>query len=1095
MTRLPSRSAVPQLVLAVFSVGALSAQPTGRTPAATAAPSAAEVLKRVTWRSVGPVNNAGRISVVVGVPGDPLTYYVAGANGAIIKTTNGGTTFKPIFDDQSSGSIGAMAIAPSDPDIIYVGTGEGNPRNNASVGDGMYKSIDGGEHWTKIGLEKSDKIARLIIDSRNPDIVYACVLGREWGANPDRGVYRTADGGMTWKKVLYIDEQTSCSDISADSDNSNIIYAGMYTYRRWAWHLESGAGQTSVWKSVNGGTTWERLSGPDILRGLPRTAMDRIGVAVAPSDPDIVYVISETKDEGELWRSDDAGKSWRTVNRDPNINFRPFYYADIRVDPKNPNRVFSLSGGLYFSEDGGRNFTTIARDVHGDHQAMWIDPVDPRYILEGSDGGWQVSRDGGKNWDIVNTFAFTQFYHINYDMQVPYQVCGGLQDNGNWCGASNSLSGQGIRQADWRNVSGGDGFFTVPVLNKPWLVYSNSQGGMINITDTRSGVQKTIYPYPNRVGSVGDAMLGHKYRFNWNAPIALSPQDPGVVYFGGNVVFRSKDYGLSWEVISPDLTTNDPKKQVSSGGEIVVDNTAAEFHTTLLSIAPSTLDANVVWTASDDGLVHVTRDGGKTWVKSFEKVPGIKPNAWLATIEASSFDVGTAYVTADRHQDDDYTPYIFMTTDFGRTWRSIRGDLPDRAWWTHVIREDPKNRNLLYVGTEAGVWASWNRGVNWVSLRGSLPVTPVRDMQIHPRDNDLLLATHGRGLYILDDLTPLQKLTDAQTADAELFDIRNAIRWNIWTRDGNQGQRTFSGENPPNGAIISYYLKAQPAGEVNIEIANAAGTVVRRFRRAPDDAGVNRMVWDLRYDAPGGAAGGMGGARGRDAAASTAPDTSLQALRERRRAADADGAEPAQRGERGGPSTAGVLPGTYQVTLVVNGKRYTKPITVQNDPRVEMTPAQVAQQHDAAKAIDATQTRVTRVVTNVDDLLRQLTGMQTTLRSARNDALAPALTEITGTMTDLRHFRDSVLARPLAGLGYRQYPRLREEVQTVAGMISRPTWPITDGEQLRSGELVVETDDAQRRLDNIVRDRIGKINDLLKGTQHVISPNTPRVVQ
>jgi photosystem II stability/assembly factor-like uncharacterized protein len=1087
MTRFPSRSAVPQLLLAAAGATLLGAQQPARgATTAPAAPSPAELLKRVTWRSVGPANNAGRISVVVGVPGDPLTYYVAGANGAIIKTTNGGTTFTPIFDEQSSGSIGAIAIAPSDPNIIYVGTGEGNPRNNASVGDGMYKSIDAGAHWTKIGLEKSDKIARLVIDSRNPDIVYACVLGREWGANPDRGVYRTADGGTTWKKVLYIDEQTACSDISADPNNSNIIYAGMYTYRRWAWHLESGAGQTSVWKSVNGGTTWERLSGPDILRGLPRTAMDRIGVAVAPSDPNIVYVISETKDEGELWRSDDAGKSWRTVNRDPNINFRPFYYADIRVDPKNPNRVFALSGGLWFSEDGGRNFTTIARDVHGDHQAMWIDPVDPRYILEGSDGGWQVSRDGGKNWDVVNTFAFTQFYHINYDMQVPYQVCGGLQDNGNWCGASNSLSGQGNRQADWRNMSGGDGFFTVPVLNKPWLVYSNSQGGMLNITDQRSGVQKTIYPYPNRVGSVGDAMIGHKYRFNWNAPIALSPQDPGTVYFGGNVVFKSTDYGLSWQVISPDLTTNDPKKQQSSGGQIVVDNTAAEFHSSLLSIAPSTLDANVIWTASDDGLVHVTRDGGKTWTKSFENVPGLKPNAWLATIEASRYDAGTAYVTADRHQDDDYAPYVYMTTDFGRTWRSIRGDLPDRAWWTHVIREDPKNRNLLYVGTEAGVWASWNRGVNWVSLRGSLPVTPVRDMQIHPRDNDLLLATHGRGLYILDDLTPLQNLAAAQTADAELFDIRPSIRWNIWNRDGNLGQRRYAGDNPPNGAMISYFLKSQPAGEVNIEVATASGTVVRRFRRVPDEAGVNRIVWDLRYDAAGGAGGG--------AAGGAAADTSLRGLRERRRSAETDGGAP-QGGGRGGPSAAGVLPGTYQVTLIVNGKRYTKPVAVQNDPRVEMTPAQVAQQHDAAKAIEATQARVTRVVSGVDDLIRQLTGVQTTLRAARNEAMAPALTEIGGTISDLRHFRDSVLARPLAGLGYRQYPRLREEVQTVAGMISRPIWPITAGEQLRSGELVVETDDAQRRLDTIVRDRVGKINDMLKGTQHVITPNTPRVVQ
>ena len=1026
-------------------------------PVASRLPAQAALLTNLKWRSVGPANNAGRISAIAGVPGDPLTYYVAGANGGIIKTTNGGTTFRPIFDEQDAGSIGAIAIAPSDPNILYVGTGEGNPRNNASIGTGMYKSVDGGDHWTFIGLGKTDKIARLVIDSRNPDIVYACAIGREWGPNEDRGVFKTTDGGATWKKILYVDPQTGCSDISTDAGNSNILYAGMYTYRRWAWYFESGAGNTAVYKSVNGGASWTKLSGPDQANGLPKTPMDRIGVAVAPSDPDIVYVISETKDEGELWRSDDGGKTWRTVNRDPNINFRPFYYADLRVDPKNPNRVFTLSGGLYFSDDGGRTFATIARDVHGDHQAMWIDPVDPRYILSGSDGGWQVSRDGGRNWDVVNTFAFTQFYHINYDLQIPYKVCGGLQDNGNWCGPSNSLSGQGIRPADWYTVSGGDGFFTVPVLDKPWLVYSDAQGGMLNITDTRSGVQKMIYPYPNRVGSVGDAMLGHKYRFNWNSPIALSPQNPGVVYFGGNVVFRSRDYGLSWAVISPDLTTNDPKKQQSSGGSIVTDNTAAEFHTTLLSIAPSPLDSNILWTASDDGLVHVTRDGGKTWTKTFTTVPGLAPNAWLATIEASHFDAGTAYVTADHHQDDDYAPYVYMTTDFGRTWTSIRGDLPAKAWWTHVIREDPRNRNLLYLGTESGVWASWDRGAHWQSLRGALPITPVRDIQIHPRENDLILATHGRGLYILDDLTPFQRLPEVTSSEAALFDIRPTIKWTTWNRDGNLGQRTYAGENPPNGALISYYLKAKVTGDVSIEIADAAGKVLRRLPRLANAAGVQRVVWDLREESAAPAAEGRGG--------------------------------------RGGAAGTGVLPGTYQVTLVAGGQRFTKPVEVRNDPRIEMTPAQVADQHAAAKAMEATQARVTRVISGVDDLLRQLTATQTTLRAAPAVPNgAAALTEIGVAMRDLRHFRDSVLARPIAGLGYRQYPRLREEVQQVSGSIARPQWPVTAGEKLRSTELVSETGDAEGRLDALVRERIGKINEMLKGSQHIITPTVGRIV-
>ncbi|MEP7380336.1 MAG: hypothetical protein ABI910_01550 [Gemmatimonadota bacterium] len=1087
-----------RLLFTATSVAIASLIPAAASSIAGAQQPLGDQLARLEWRSVGPINNAGRVSVVTGVPGDPLTYYVAGANGGIIKTTNGGTTFTPIFDDQGAISIGAIAVAPSDRNVVYVGTGEGNPRNNASVGDGMYKSIDGGDHWKRIGLEKSDKIARIVIDAKNPEVVYACVLGREWGPSEERGVYKTTDGGTSWKRVLYLDQQTSCSDLSTNPDNSNIVYAGMYTYRRWAWYLASGSGKTGVYKSVDGGGTWEALSGPDTYRGLPRKAMDRIGVAVAPSDPNIVYVISETTDEGELWRSDDAGKSWRTVNRDPNINFRPFYYADLRVDPKNPNRVFTLSGSMYFSDDGGQNFHSIARGVHGDHQAMWIDPVDPRYILSGSDGGWQVSRDGGENFEVVNTFPFTQFYHINYDMQEPYHVCGGLQDNGTWCAPNNSLSGQGIRQADWVNIAGGDGFFGVPVIDKPWLVFADAQGGMITITDTRSGVRKNIYPYPNRVGSVGDAMLGHKYRYNWNAPIVLSPQDPGTVYFGGNVVFKSRDYGLSWDVISPDLTTNDLKKQQSSGGEIVTDNTAAEFHTTLLSIAPSPVDANVIWTGSDDGLVHVTRDGGKSWSNVFANVPGLKPNAWIATVEASHFDAGTAYVTADHHQDDDYAPYLYMTTDYGKTWKSIRGDLPDRAWWTHVVREDPRNRNVLYTGTEAGIWASWDRGAHWVSIRGKMPAAPVRDIQVHPRDNDLLAATHGRGLYILDDLTPLQQLAAAQSDDAVLFDIRPATNWTSWNRDGNLGAQLWAGENPPNGAIISYYLKSQPAGEVNIEIADARGEVVRRYGRVRDEAGVQRMSWDLRSAAaPGGGSGGRG-ASGGGGAQRAQEDTSLAALRERRRAADGRDAESSGGDEESffrGPTGTAVLPGTYQVTLVVGGKRYTKPVSVRNDPRIEMTPAQVTAQHDAAVTLERLTQRVTRVVANTDDILTQLANLQATLGHAPRTANTPTvLAQVDSTIKDLRHFRDSVLARPLQGLGYRQYPRLREEVQSVSGSVSRTQWPVTAGEQLRSTELKGETDEAQGRLDQIITLRVGKINALLAGTEHVITPGPRGIV-
>ena len=1068
---------------------ASAAQPT--TPAAA--------LKQLKWRSVGPANQAGRVSVVAGVPGDPFTYFVAGANGGIIKTTNGGTTFKPVFDAQDVGSIGAIAIAPSDPNVIYAGTGEENPRNNASIGDGMYKSIDGGEHWSHIGLEKSERIARIIIDSKNPDIVYACGLGREWGPSEERGVFKSLDGGRTWKKVLYVDQQTACSDISADPNNSNIIYAGMYTYLRKAWHLESGGGKTAVYKSVDGGATWDRLSGPDRDRGLPRKDMDRIGIAVAPGNPDIVYVVSETRDEGELWRTEDAGRSWRTVNRDPNINFRPFYYADIRVDPSNPNRVFSLSGSLNLSEDGGTNFRTIARDVHGDHQAMWIDPLNAKRILSGSDGGWQVSYDAGRTWEVVNTFAFTQFYHINYDMQRPYTVCGGLQDNGNWCGPSVALSGQGNLKREWATVSGGDGFFTVPDISKPWIVYSDAQGGMISVTDTRTGAQKTIYPYPNRVGSVGDAMISHKYRFNWNSPIALSPQDPGVVYFGGNVLFKSTDHGSSWTVISPDLTTNNPTKQQSSGGPIVVDNTAAEFHCTILSIAPSPLDPNVIWVGTDDGNVQVTRDGGKTWSNVFRNAPGLKPNAWIPTVDASHSDAGTAYVAADHHQDDDYTPYAYMTTDYGKTWTRITGDLPAKAAWVHVVREDPKNRNLLYIGTEMGAWASWDRGAHWTSLRGDLPIVPVRDIQIHPRENDILLATHGRGLYILDDAAALQQLSDAMKSDALLFDVRPAVNWTYWSKDGNLGQKRWSGANPPFGALITYYLKTQPAGAVDITITDASGKVVRRMRRVSDEAGVNRVAWNLTYDPPFQAPGVGGGGGARAEAAGQPADTSLEALRARRRAAAITGETAGEFEGFGGPARGPtVIPGTYTVTLSADGKSYTKTVTVESDPRSDMTPAQLQAQLDAAMQLRDLSSRANRILASVDDLSRQLTSLRDQfgragVRAMRDSSsavssAASVAPQISDAIAALKQFRDSVLARPIAGLGYRQYPRLREEVQTVYGMVSGVTWSPTAGELLRMSELKAETDAAQSRLDSIVRDRVEPINRALGGMPHVMVP-------
>ena len=1063
---------------------------------AAAAGSEIDALKRLTFRNIGPANQAGRVSVIVGVPGDPFTFYVSGANGGVFKTTNAGTTWKPIFDNQSVLSIGEIALAPSNPDIIYVGTGEENPRNNASFGDGVYRSNDGGETWTHVGLEDSDRIARIRIDNRNPDIVYACAMGHEWGPNEQRGVYKSTDGGKNWQRILFKDTLTGCSDIDVNPSNSNEIYAGMYTYLRQAWHLRSGGGETALYKSMDGGATWKKLT-----NGVP-AMLDRIGVAVSRSNPSIVYMISETLNyDGEVWRSDDAGASWRVVNKDPQLSFRPFYYADMRVDPIDPNRIYALGGSLWLSEDGGRNFRTIGRDVHGDHQALWIDPGNPKRVLSGSDGGFQVSYDAGENFNVLNNIAFTQFYHVNYDMQKPYMLCGGLQDNGTWCGTSNSLLQEGIRKNDWFTVGGGDGFFAVPDLKEPWRVYNDLQGGVLSVTDTRSGTDRSITPYPNRVGSVGDAMEHHKHRFNWNSPIALG-SDGTTVYFGGEVLFKSTNHGQSWEIISPDLTTNDKNKQKSSGEPIVTDNTAAEFHCTILTIAPSMVDPNVIWVGTDDGNVQVTRDGGKTWTNVVKNIQGLAPNAWIPTIDASTHDAGTAYVAADHHQDNDYTAYVFKTTDYGRTWTRLNLNMPAmKTGWAHVVREDPKNRSILYVGTELGLWVSFDGGARWTSLRQNMPPVPVRDIQIHPRDNDLIVGTHGRGIYVMDDITPLQKIGAALSTDAQLFDVRPATRWTVWNKDGNLGQAVWSGPNPPSGAILDYYFRNSQNDAV-ITIADKSGKVIRSIRNAPRAVGVNRAVWDLRYDPAVGGGGGRGPSTGSgQAARGTQPPAGP---------AGAAQEAPPEEGRGGRGAGPWALPGDYTVTVRAGGISQTKTVTVDVDPRVTTSAADLQAQLDASLALRDLTARANAAVDRANSLATQLTALQERLKrttpraitstsdgdgdgnggraqpkgSAASSDLSSA---VDAALKAVQTLRDDDLARPYPNMGYRQYPRIREEITSLAGSVSRGFSRPTEGQALRQKELTEELDRAVGALNKIQTDQIGKINELMKSTPFIVT--------
>ena len=623
----------------------------------------AEQLQSYSWRAIGPANMGGRVTDIDGIPGDPSTFYVSGADGGIHKTIDGGVSFEPIFENQRAYSIGALTLAPSDPNVLWVGTGEGDPRNSVGYGWGVYRSDDAGATWKHLGLKETERIKRIVVDPNDPDVACVCALGKEWGPNPERGVFKTTDGGKSWDKILYIDEDTGCADLAMENDNPRIMYAGMWTFRRKPWRFDDGGKNTTIYKTTDGGATWKK-----IMKGLPKTDMARPGIHIAQSDPNIVYLMTEFEGGGTAFRSEDKGENWELVNDDPNINFRPFYYSDVRVDPKRPNILFSISGRLSRSKDNGQTWERIATTVHGDHQALWIDPENPEYILNGSDGGFQRSFDGGDHWEIINNIELSQFYQIQVDNLKPYNVYGGLQDNGTWVGPSNSLYEAGILKRHWKGLAYGDGYYAEPIPGNEHLVYTNLQGGVPFLVDSRFGNVQTIHPYPKIVGSAGDAIEKHKYRFNWDAPIHISPHDPETVYIGGNVIFKSQDRGNSWEVISPDLTTNDKSKQRTSGGTIYQDNTAAEFHCTVLYIAESPVQKGVIWAGTDDGNVQLSLDGGKNWNKLNDRIKGLPEYAWVSKIHASYHNAGTAFVVVDQHRMNDFRPFIFI-------WNSYSGDL------------------------------------------------------------------------------------------------------------------------------------------------------------------------------------------------------------------------------------------------------------------------------------------------------------------------------------------------------------------------------------------------------------------------------------
>ena len=820
----------------------------------------------------------------------------------------------------------------------------------------------------------------------------------------------------------------------------------MYTYRRRPWRLDSGAGKTGFYRSMDGGQTWKHLTG-----GLPNQPQDRIGIAVAPSQPETVYMVTEFKDAGVLFRSDDRGDTWHVVYKDPRIVLRPFYFGVVRVDPKDPEKVFVLGGNLWMSRDGGKSFGVIGANVHSDHHALWIDPTNPNRMLNGDDGGVYQSWDGGKTFEYLNTIALSQFYHVNYDLRQPYYVCGGLQDNFNWCGPSRTTLNEGIRREDWETLTFGDGFFAVPDPREPYLVYSDTQGGVITITDTRTGGHRQISPYPARLGSAGEGIADHKYRFNWNSPIVLSAKDPGTVYFGGNVLFRSTDRGSTWTAISPDLTTNDKSKQQSSGGDISNDNTAAEFHCTIIAIAPSPLDSDVIWVGTDDGNVQVTRDGGKTWTNVVKNIQGLPANSWIPAIDASHFDAGTAYVAVDRHQDNDFAPYGFKTSDYGKTWTAIASDLPAKGY-VNVVREDPKTRTLIYAGTELGVFASWDAGAHWTPIRNNLPPVAVRDLQVHPRDNDLIAATHGRGMWILDDIAPLQQMAQARQSEEFLFDVRPAVRYQLSSTNVFAADQHFAGENPAYGTYINYFLKAEPK-DVTIAVADSGGKTIRTLRNPSKAAGINRVAWDLRYDPPtpprpqpGAPDGGRGGGGGRFGAA-------------------------------GGPL---VVPGDYTITLSVNGRQLKKTVRVDPDPRVTVPATDLTAQRDALLALRGLTSELNGVIDQADDLLRQLTGLETAMKDSNPEALR-AIQRAIGDVKTVR----GPLTRLVPAMGYRFGPGLREELGSLTGGIGATAAAPTAAQLARLKELQAETEKTVAAMKAVVSTRIPEVNRVVAGQPRI----------
>lgn len=976
------------------------AQPAAKFDAAT--------ISGLPARNIGSATMSGRIAAVAAVnENGRLTLFVGAASGGVWKSVNGGTTFKAVFDRQSVQSIGAIAIDPSNSKIVWVGSGEAWTRNSVSIGDGIYKSTDGGENWTNMGLGDSEHIAMILVDPKDGNTVLACATGHIWNDNEERGVYKTSDGGKTWRKVLPgANGSTGCGMLARSPQEPKTIFASMWDFRRQGWTFRSGGPGSGIYQSADGGEHWTELNDNN-SRGLPEKPWGRIALAVAPSKPQVVYAMIESK-KSALFRSNDGGKTWNRLDASRFMIWRPFYFANLIVDPKDENKVFKPDGPLLLSVNGGQSFSSVGGGAHGDFHDVWIDPGNPNVVYTGDDGGLWRSQDGGTRWMHQANLPVSQFYHVSVDNANPYHVYGGLQDNSSWIGDS-SYPG-GVTNSRWENIYNGDGFWVFEDTSDPDYIYAEYQGGTIGRVNRDSLEVRPIQPLPN--------YNEKKLRFNWNTPIHMSPNEKGTIYIGAQFLFRSRDHGQSWERISPDLTTNDPEKQKQEeSGGVTVDNSSAEMHTSIYSISESPKNGQIIWVGTDDGNLQITRDGAKTWTNVVANVPGLAKYSWVSTIEASRFDEGTAYATFDRHTFGDMKPYAYKTTDYGKTWTSLSVQENGAVGYAHVIKEDKVDPHLLFLGTELGLWISVDGGQHWAQYKGSsFPSVAVRDLVVHPRESDLVLATHGRGIWIIDDISPLRALTsDLMNKEATLIPGPPAIQYFNANGGWPEGDASFNGPSRPTDAFIDYYQKQRHIfGDLNIEILDQDGKLLDTIPGSKH-RGVNRAKWSMRLKPP------------------IVPP-----------------AASALFGATQGPR---VLPGTYTIKMTKGGQVYTEQLRVVLDPRAKYTVEDRRVQFDLVMKLDKMLGHMSYAVSAIEGV--RDTAAARAAKLGEKDALRGRLQQLS---SDSGSLRSKIVATKEGG-AITGEERIREHLGDLYGDVNTYEGRPTDYQVTRAESLGHELED------------------------------------